>query len=121
MRNRAKCRICNTIIESFTINDLVECDCGEIAISGGSQKLDCFAGNFSNFMRVDDEGNEIVVSIQERPFTSTKPSRAELIEILDEMRKRTENLPPVALYSPATNADLASVLMLVSEIFKSES
>jgi hypothetical protein len=63
MRNRAKCKLCNKIIESFTLNDFVHCECGQIGISGGAYRLDCFAQNWENFLRIDDQDNEIEVKI----------------------------------------------------------
>lgn len=123
MRNRAKCKLCNSIIESYTIEDRVECECGEIGISGGLQNLECFANDFSNFLRVDDEGNEIVVKVKENDESvdyTMKPSRAELVDMLEELRLRIDSLPPQAMHSPVTHADFASLLMLISAIFKSE-
>jgi hypothetical protein len=126
MRNRAKCKLCKSIIESVANTDYVSCACGEIAISGGMQKLQCFANNFENFMRVDDEGNEIIVTVKEKEEveaiveqTST-PSKEELLQMLDELRHRIDTLPQHAMLSPITHADFNSLLLLLSAIFRSD-
>src|SRR5436190_20953854 len=66
MRNRAKCKKCNELLESFHLHDEVECKCGEVRISGGSQKYLCFAKNWDNFLRIDDEGKEVGVQVVEK-------------------------------------------------------
>lgn len=114
MINRAKCKLCESVIESFCDGDYIECKCGEIAVDGGD-KLRCSAKNFSNFIRVDDEGNEIVVKI----FDPTKPQKADLIKMLEEMIKNIENLPIHAMVTSINHYDLASALLLILNIFKS--
>jgi len=47
-----------------------------------------------------------------------KPSRDELLEMLDEMIKSYDRLPPGAMIAPVTQSDLLSVLMLVSAIVR---
>lgn len=75
-------------------------------------------------MRVDDEGNEIMVTVKEKEQTemvqASKPSRAELLDMLDEMRKRIEELPQQAAFVPITHADFNSLLLLLSAIFRSD-
>lgn len=123
MKNRAKCKLCNEIIESFHSTDYVFCKCGEIAVDGGSA-LRCFASDWDNFLRVDDEGNEIVPTIQDisQPMIDTtnneKLSKKELIDMLDEMIKAYDRLPQSAMANPVSNYDLVSALMLVSALFK---
>lgn len=136
MKNRAKCKLCNTIIESFHSTDYVICKCDEIAVDGGDALL-CYAKDFSNFLRVDDEGNEIIVKekVPETTKSSTELSgrqgpylvneqkpptpRDELIKELEGMIQTIENLPERALYQPVTQCELASVLMLLSAILRS--
>lgn len=48
------------------------------------------------------------------------PDKKELLDMLDEMQKRIENLPQGALYSPITHADFCSLLMLLSAILRSD-
>lgn len=124
MRNRAKCRLCNSIIESFHPTDFVECKCGEIAVDAG-EALRCAAKDWANFIRVDDAGKEIPIVAKEekedvKPLDIQNPlSKEELVSMLSEMAKSYENLPQHAMMQPVTNYDLASSLLLVSEVFKS--
>lgn len=129
MRNRAKCKICLEILESFTREDYVHCRCGEIAITGGSYALECFANDFNNFMRIDDDGNEIIVDYKESTDKETQvlnghdfftPTKKELLEMLDEFIKRIQGLPIEAALQPTTHADFASLSMLLAAILKSE-
>jgi hypothetical protein len=126
MRNRAKCKLCQDIIESFYADDYVPCKCGEIYVDGGSA-MRCGANLWLNFLRLDDNGNEIVPKIQEKDEAillnvnhNDKPSKKELLDILDEMRKNIENLPINAMMSPITHADFCSLLILLSSVFRAE-
>ncbi len=124
MKNRAKCKLCNDIIESFHSTDSVNCKCGEIGVDGGESML-CFAYDWNNFSRVDDEGNEIVVKVQEKeegkPVEySHKPNKKQLLDMLDEMIKNIENLPSHVMTSPINHYDYCSLLLLLSSIFRSE-
>lgn len=139
MRNRARCKLCESIIESYHRHDYVTCKCGEIAVDGGNDYWRVMAKDWSNFIRIDDAGNEIVPKVidkeaeeekqeslqssakQVKPQeTPSKPSRKELIDMLDEMVKSYESLPQAALTMPITNYDLASALLLLSTILHAE-
>lgn len=122
MKNRAKCKKCKSIIESFHSTDYVVCSCGEIAVDGGDS-MRCFSNSWDNFVRVDDEGNEIVpeiiddfIPVEER---RSKPSKKELLEMLDSLITSYEKLPSSALSSPASNSDLHSALLILSSLIKS--
>jgi len=121
MKNRAKCKLCLSIIESFHPGDYVACKCGEISVSGGLNML-CAAKDWQNFLRVDDLGNEIVVKVDSdvKPLYNehVKPSKEELLKMLDDMIERLESLPPNAMIAPVTHYDLASSLILLSSIFR---
>ncbi len=124
MRNRAKCYLCKDIIESKAVNDRVICSCGEISVDGGLESYLCSANNFGNFLRVDDEGNEIIVKVQydvmkSNKYNVKKPGKKELIEMLDEMIKKIEDLPPQAMSVSITHYDFYSSLLLLSSILKS--
>ena len=127
MRNRAKCKLCKSVIESFHEFDYVDCLCGEISIHGGNVKLGCSAKDFSNFLRVDDLDNEIIVktkTIDEKDQETSKeeqrvPTKEELIDLLDDMIKNIENLPNSAMYTPINHADYCCGLILLRAIFKS--
>lgn len=130
MKNRAKCKLCQSIIESFHSTDYVLCKCGEIAVDGG-ESLRCEAKDFNNFLRVDDKGNEIVIKIQPTPAQIDDeisdviaglrgdPNKLGLIKELDDIRKRIESLPKHVMYEPVTHADFCSLLLLLSAILRS--
>lgn len=152
MRNRAKCLLCNHVIESFHSLDLVTCECGEIFVEGGDA-MRCGAGSWDNFRRVDDNGHEIVVKIENPVRTVLRKEldasanagkvleEAKLgtihrppdhiadedkmvteapnaLEVIDEMIKCYENLPPTAMQMAATNYDIVSLLHLIRKIAK---
>lgn len=50
----------------------------------------------------------------------SKPTRSELIAMLDEMVKNIESLPLYAMTSPISNYDHCALIILLSSIFKSE-
>jgi hypothetical protein len=125
MKNRAKCKLCHSIIESFHLHDIVTCKCGEISVSGGNQQYNASANDWSNFLRVDDLGNEIVVTVKDEENLDVKrlyidkPTREDKLKMLDEMIKSYENLPSHALQAPITGYDLTSALLLVRSLFAS--
>ncbi len=51
---------------------------------------------------------------------SIKPTREELIEMLDEMNNNIERLPAHALIQPINHYDLSALLILLSAIFKAQ-
>jgi|SRR5580700_5108338 hypothetical protein len=124
MRNRAKCKLCKKILESFHEFDYVSCECGEISISGGQQKLEVFAKDFVNFLRIDDGDNEIGVIVKSSnedavpSYEGPKLSKAQMLEMLTEMRKSYENLPKNAMHTPITHCDLVSLMLLLEALLK---
>jgi hypothetical protein len=128
MPKKAKCKLCNTTIESAGRWDFVSCSCGEICV-------DCNTGEFHvhiktdpvNLLLLDDEGNEIVpVKSSEPPneeqidssVVHMSPKKEELLDMLDAMRKNIEEMPQNALFSPITHSDFGSLLMLLSALFR---
>lgn len=125
MRNRAKCKLCGYIIESKHMHDYVECKCGAIAVDGGSDYFRAVANEWENFLRIDDEDNEIPIKVVEKGEQETKQdvkqletplTKEEKLKALDEMIKSYENLPPHALSQPTTHYDILSVLLLVKSL-----
>lgn len=116
MRNRAKCKLCESIIESTHDRDICECNCGEISVMGGD-KLGCSAKNWNNFLRVDDEDNVIIPTIKEK---LPKPTKKDFLDALDEMIRRIEEMPPNAMVASINHYDFVSLLMLLSSIFRCE-
>lgn len=127
MKNRAKCKLCKSVIESFHSTDLVYCECGEIGVDGGPDGMRVIARDWENFIRVDDLGNEIAIKViddkkedQLPEVAMPKPTKEELLNILDEMVKNIENLPPQAMHTPINHYDYCSLMILLSSIFRSD-
>jgi hypothetical protein len=128
MKNKAKCKLCKSVIESFHHTDFVPCACGEIAVDGGDS-LKCYANDFSNFLRIDDNGNEVEVVVKSSDINAAKqqpehysstPNRRELIEQLAMMAENIEKLPPHALANPISHYDFFSLLALLTAILRSD-
>ncbi len=85
MRNRAKCKLCGDILESFYLNDVVECSCGEITIWGGLYELNSKANDYENFLRIDEDGNEITVRFLQK---GEEDKEEELYEIKGRLSKK---------------------------------
>jgi hypothetical protein len=123
MKNRAKCKLCQTIIESFHSTDYVVCKCGEISVDGG-EAMRCSANDFKNFLRVDDEGNDIFVILKnskemDEAREASRPSKEELLNMLDETIKVYNNLPRHAMDQAVSHSDFCSLMMLLSAILRS--
>ncbi len=126
MKNRAKCKICLSVIESFHSMDYVVCKCGEIAVSEGLA-MRAHARDFNNLLRVDDEGNEVVVKVIEDnkekvqdDSPKNKPTREELIAELDRLLETIDALPSNAMGTPITHYDFYCALFLLTTILKEE-
>lgn len=127
-RNRAKCKLCNDIIECFGPNDYVTCKCTEITIG---PNLFARTSDWHNFLRVDDDEHEIEVTYKDKQqeqnaevnekedLHDSKPGKEQLLRELDEMIKSYDHLPKHAMLAPATHADQLSLLMLVSSLVRS--
>lgn len=128
MRNRAKCRKCSSVIESHRWGDRVSCSCGEIEVDGGSDKPLCYANDWGNFMRVDDDDNEIVPKVEDRANEVTnapqaptnKPTRIDLLNMLDEMGAAVERLPSHAMTGAINHYDWSSLITLLGLILRSD-
>lgn len=131
MRNRAKCKLCKAIIESFEKSDIVTCNCGHITIEGGDEFFGAYAVNFQNFLRIDDNGNEIIVEYKERidkPIEvkespqnvqdPSQPTKKELIDMLEGIIKSIERLPDHAMNLPINHYDFYSFAALVLSILR---
>jgi hypothetical protein len=128
MKNRAKCKLCDSIIESFHKFDYVTCKCSEISVSGGTDLMECGARDWENFVRIDDAGKEISIKIVDinnditppSDTSITKPSKSELLEMLNNMAKNIEDLPSSAMIQPVTHYDLLSLLLLLQALFEAD-
>lgn len=126
MRNRAKCKKCKHVIESFHRFDYITCECGEISVDGGTDSFKCSARDWGNFIRISDEDEEIPVKVKDEPKAETivvepvKLGKRELVQELLSMANSIESLPKHALHSAATQYDLYALIALLVAIFKSD-
>lgn len=123
MRNRAKCKLCQKIVESLLPEDYQQCECGEIGIDGGNIKFKVFYKNVENFLRIDDNGNEVIV--KEAPPSGIQdviaPTKEELLKILDEVISSDyEGKPDYYMHQRSpTNYDIYALLLLFKSLFRS--
>lgn len=131
MKNRAKCKLCDEIIESLDKDKIIQCKCGEIAIDGGNEFYGAYAKDFVNFLRISEDGTVIevkyvvkepspVIEQAEAPEQG-RLTRKELLDILEENMKSVEKMPTHALAAPMTNYDYFAFGTLVLSIFRAES
>lgn len=147
MTDKAKCKLCSTIIEiSEDIQGIKICSCGEIGLGKALGKLTLIANDFKNIIRIDDDGKEYETRISERrankesspeiPDSSNaekdakgsdmgdtdisplKPDRESIIEILEAMIQTIEGMPQHARLAPITHADYAWVLGVIVQGLK---
>jgi len=120
MKNRAKCKLCETVIQSFHRNDYVPCKCGEISICGGDYVYECGAKNWINFLRVDDNGNEIITKLIEKMDDPPKMTKREIIDSFAEMVKNLENIPNEAKSTYINHYDLLAYMTVVLAALKAD-
>ena len=139
MKNRAKCKNCKDIIESFHRTDYAHCQCHQISVYGGPDLMECSAMDWQNFLRVDDNGNEIQVTVQDgmklqdnaekdipkymKLQNNTKmeiprANKKDMVNILDELIKHIDSLPQHVMSTPITHYDYQTLLLLLSSLFK---
>lgn len=120
MVNRAKCKLCKTILQTKHPHDYVTCNCGEITIGGGDEFFRVKMKNKENLILIDNDGNEIIPKEKEIPQQEdiSTPSKEDLLSLLEDMYKRIEELPMNAALAPITHADFAALIMLLSAILK---
>jgi thymidylate synthase len=89
----------------------------------GGDSMKCYAKDWNNFVRVDDEGNEIIPKIIdkiEQEERKEKPTKSEIINMIDEMRAKIESLPPHVMTTPINHYDYYSLLVLMSAALRSD-
>lgn len=57
LRNMARCKVCNTVIESTSVHDFKRCNCGEIFVDGGHEYLRRGAVHPHNFVDLSEVEN----------------------------------------------------------------
>lgn len=127
MTFRAKCKLCNTLLNAKDPGSYITCACGEISIKYEPGTTQFIAREWENFIRIDEEGNEIQIktiekddisSLQPHPEGISNPSKDDLLGMLNTMIKNIEELPPQAMATPVTHYDLVSALLLVAALFR---
>lgn len=119
MRNRAKCKKCEDVIESKFKNDFVKCSCDEIWIDGGQEYYRAGANDYSNFLRIDEDDKEVPVRFIDDPTKEEPPVVMDMnnpMRALDDLIQRYENLPPDEMLKPITQYDQYSFLLLFREM-----
>ncbi len=124
MKNRAKCKKCESVIESFHSTDYVECKCGRISVFGGNAMY-CSSLDWEDFVRIDDRGNEVITKVINKEEELAMPdknlsemTKEEMIKVLEEMIKQLESFPSHVMSQPITHYDYLSLLVLMLRIIK---
>lgn len=125
MRNRAKCKLCKDVLESFHQFDHITCKCGQISISGGENQYQCAALDWGNFLRLDDEDNEVSVKVRDdikevhiKDEVTLRLTRDQQLYMLETMVNNIENLPKHAMELPINHYDFYSYMLLIVSILK---
>jgi hypothetical protein len=84
----------------------------------GGAAMRCAAREWSNFVRVDDLGNEIKITVIDQ--NEQKPTKNDLLDQLRAQMTYLENLPAQALSASASNYDLFALMALLLAIFNSD-
>ena len=86
----------------------------------------CYAKSFKNFIRINDDGEEVIPTIVEKEVPEADPNqdmtqppnRQELLSALNDYIKSFDNLPEHAMMTPITHIDLKNSLTIVYAILK---
>lgn len=86
----------------------------------------CYAKSFKNFIRIDDDGNEVIPTIIEgdapeadpNHHIKEPPNRDELLAGLNEYIKSFDNLPSHALMTPITQNEMKACMMIIYAILR---
>ena len=104
---------------------MVSCPCNEISIDGGTKKFRAAARDFKNFVRIDDEGNEVAVTLvdkpepfiskEEKPLVDTYADKlAILMEMIDEAEKEHEHMS----YANLSKREFAEAMLVIYSLLK---
>ena len=123
MKNKAKCRLCGDIIESVHSDEVASCKCGAISVHGGDAMYCSVLGDWTNFIRVDDNGNEIVPTIKEKAIdeseaTERLATKQDLIDALTRQYEYIDASYDVVKWAAPTTSDISAMLQIIVGIFK---
>ena len=115
MRNRAKCLKCQEIIEIIDNQGYVECKCKEIGVG---PDLYCAARNWENFMRVQENDEEIKVKYDDKNHKNNEndPEPFTREEIVDMLKKKAEYFAKVPPQIPVTHYDISELMLLLASV-----
>lgn len=118
MRNRAKCKLCNDVIEGNDSNEFVFCKCKHIGVMGISDPYKCLVTDWDNFIRIDDEDREVIPKIVEpqEPIITPEEKKDRLLAMFKGLIDSYESLPSHAKLNPITHYDMQSALFIMYEI-----
>lgn len=142
-RHRAKCRLCSGFLEAKA-GDYLTCACGEISLDATSSLTKYIAREWDNLIRIDEEGNEIKFSIQDRAARFEERSQDQddissakqdpegdnpylanpyymvchetTHDAIIRLIETVEGLPPIAMNTAITHYDYLSLLYLLRSI-----
>jgi hypothetical protein len=85
----------------------------------------CAAKDWSNFLRIDEQGKECKVSVKEGDDEPADKEEGAYIESVEDVLKNIEHmmgildgLPQNAMTQPLTHYDMYSMLLLMSAVIK---
>jgi len=118
----------NSIVESHLPDEIVKCKCGMIAVCDGPA-MRMWPANSPFFVRVDDQGNEIVVKYVSSPDSEKDEqspnddkenlSIQDAIEALERSIQYNEQLPYHEQFSFVTTNEVTAYLRSILHILKS--
>lgn len=121
MTTKAKCKLCQDIIQIGQEDGYVKCSCGEIGLHRDQGTNSYYARDWDNFFFVDDKGNEIIPTIkkmQDTERTNVVMNRQQMLEMLDKFVSDIEALPPLAMQTYINHYDYLNLLTLIRALFK---
>ncbi len=132
---KAKCKLCNNIIEIKNRTDMFSCPCGEITIDYITTQLHAsIKTDKTNLLFVDDDNNEILnktLETEDAAWIDGKSiedptseeinthSRRELLSMVDALILNIDRMPQEAKYAPVTHSDFSELLTLIASLFRS--
>ena len=129
---RAKCKLCNNIVEIKNRIDMFSCPCGEITIDYITAHMHAsLKTDKSNLLFVDEDDNEIVPAswtteqiiidrkVEEMGEDVNLGSRRELLSMIDALIHNIDSMPNQGRFAPVTHSDFAELLSLVAALFRS--
>jgi predicted nucleic acid-binding Zn-ribbon protein len=117
---KAKCTLCGDIIENNSETEWKGCKCGVLHVKGNRLRFD----SLENVLMIDPNGSEIslkpkdIQREQTEEMQSAKPTKEEMLEMLDDMARRIDDLPGHAASQPITHYDFQALVLLLSSILR---